>query len=154
MADDQHKLNAAEQKYKEAQTALARASEALQGTEALLFGLKVDNFYKDFESELAVRRSEISKNAASAEESYSQRDVNKQIERFKRVEANIKESGETDELNTYISDLRKQGALSESDYEKAMREIRILQTLKGNAFMRKLDESLEWIKGKVKIFGN
>lgn len=69
LADDQHKLNAAEQRYKEAQTSLARASEALQGTEALLFGLKCDTFYKDFESELAVRRSEITRNQAQASES-------------------------------------------------------------------------------------
>lgn len=135
-----------------AQESLAKATEKLTGEQAIQAQFITSHQKQSFDSMMKLQKSQTASNYASANQANTQADVNKQIERFKRVEANIKESGEVDEINTYLADLKKQGALSEKDYEEALRQIRILNNLKGNNFLRKLDESLEWIKGKAKIF--
>lgn len=155
LADDQHTLNVAEKRYKESLVSLNRAAESLQGTQAMLFGLKVENFDKDFQSELAVRRSEVVRNKAQAYESNaSARFANSQA--FERELSNeISKATQPYDIdnaiyNADVLQFMQQSSSKEELFQQLARQIKLSKAYRDTNNKVRLDATIENVR---KILG-
>ena len=98
-----------------------------------------------------------SANVAAARASNTQADVNEEEKRLRRALADIEESGSTFKLESLIRQYQRNNAISDADKKEAEIKLSRLKDLENNRdsqLFREVDSFLEWIKGKVSIFGS
>lgn len=130
----------------ESQERFNNALSKYHGSNTDLINLEVANFDKKL-------RAYINLSNAQAKQALSTADVNKEKTRFDKFTNDMRDNFKINEYDSYIKELNAKGILSDADSYEAMRKISLLSNLRGNEFIKRLDESLEWIKGKISIFG-
>lgn len=103
--------------------------------------------------EIKTEKSKQSANYASANQSNTQADVNRQLRRLNAALADVEEGVKTDKIQNLINEYRAKSAMSDLDYQEANRRIEAMQHMRDNELGREVDNFLEWLKGKVSIFG-
>ena len=103
--------------------------------------------------EIKTEKSKQSANYASANQSNTQADVNRHLRRLNSALADVEESSKTDKIHNLINEYRAKSAMSDLDYQEANRRIEAMQHMRDNELGREVDNFLEWLKGKVSIFG-
>lgn len=103
--------------------------------------------------EIKTEQSKQSANYASANASNTQADVNRQLRRLNSALADVEEGAKTDKIQNLINEYRAKSAMSDLDYQEANRRIEAMQHMRDNELGREVDNFLEWLKGKVSIFG-
>ena len=146
---DEEKLNKAVERL------LLHAKKNL--TNAEYERLQAELRWIEVEKKQAIKESksrEVS-NYASAEESRTQSDINREDRRIKSALADIEENAKDDKIRSLIKKYRSDGHISDADAKEAeLRLSRIMQISdkRSGDFFRELDGFTEWLKSKAKIF--
>ena len=117
--------------------------------------LEIKWYGKIRQQEINESKSRENANNASAEESRTQADVNRQEKRIKEVVAEVKESGKTQEIDTLIRELQARGDIADADANDAilrLNRINQIQDKRSGYWFKEVDGFTEWLKSKVKIF--
>lgn len=153
-------LNEQELTKKQWETAKEKALSKVASNQRDILQKELDN--KDIElklsneqkrQEIKTEKSKQSANYASANASNTQADVNRQLRRLNSALADVEESAKTDKIQNLINEYRAKSAMSDLDYQEANRRIEAMQHMRDNELGREVDNFLEWLKGKVSIFG-
>lgn len=143
--------------------ALNKAKEAFTQSSKDLADIDVSKARIQLKHEEEMIMSEIERKKSESSLNYSQRDVNKQLERIDRVAADIKENNKIDEMEALLSEYRAKGQLSDTDYFMAKRKLDNFRIMTGQVHrdeghsnsadvIRGIDAFTDWLKEKVSIF--
>lgn len=120
---------------------------SMHGAQYDLLRLDLATYFKRLNSQLALQSAQTSSASASANLSTAQASAQKFIN-------DMRSHFSAQEYETYVTQLMKDGMLSEADHAEAMRRLRIIEKTHGSALSSALDDALEWLKAKISIFGH
>lgn len=146
---NEEKLNKAEERL----LTIAKRNFSQKDFERL--ELEIKWYDKQREQDIKESKSRESSNYASAEESHTQADVNRQDRRIKSALADIEEGGKDEKLRSLIKKYQADGQMSDADAKEAnLRLSRIMQISdkRSGTFFKEIDGFTEWLKSKIKIF--
>ena len=107
------------------------------------------------EEKAKTEKSAQSANYASANASNTQADVNRQVRRLQSALADIEEGGKTEKIKSLIAEYQKNQSISDADAKEAevkLSRLESIQDKRSSTFFREVDNYLEWLKDKVRIF--
>ena len=107
------------------------------------------------EEKAKTEKSAQSANYASANASNTQADVNRQVRRLQSALADIEEGGKTEKIKSLIAEYKKNQSISDADAKEAevkLSRLESIQDKRSSSFFREVDNYLEWLKDKVRIF--
>lgn len=136
-----------EQRLKRATTAMNEALQQLHEQDKERLGLTIRYLPRLLESEILSNRGAAAAGFGSAEVSHEKA-------RFDQFTNDMRDKYSYDEYSRYLSELVSKKMLSDADAAEAKRKLNVLGTVSGNEWIRKFDEATEWVKSKLKIFGN
>lgn len=165
LANDTHDINEQQKAINEwkkvSEQALAQANEKQRD----ILQLVLENKPKEIglanklqEEKIKSEQAGQVASYASAEESRTSADVNRENRRIQAALADIEEAGKADKIRSLVAEYYKNKAISEADKKEALLRIDRLESLaakRGNNFVfREVDDFLEWMKNKVSIFSS
>ena len=130
----------------ESQKNLNDALANYHGKNAELLCLDIFNYNAKLNAYLNLSKAQTKEAASSAS-------LKDEQARFAKFDNDLRSKYSADVANSYIKELTSKGLISSADGKEALRKLSILEHLSGDSYIRKLDEALEWIKGKISIFG-
>ena len=116
---------------------------------------ELDNTDKRLKLENRVLSTQGTANLASANASNTQADVNRQTRRLQSALADIEESGKSEKIKALLAEYKKNQAISDADAKEAevkLSRLESIQDKRSTYFFREVDNYLEWLKDKVRIF--
>ena len=116
---------------------------------------ELDNTDKRLNLENRVLSTQGTANLASANASNTQADVNRQTRRLQSALADIEESGKSEKIKALLAEYKKNQAISDADAKEAEVKLSRLESIedkRSSYFFREVDNYLEWLKDKVRIF--
>lgn len=131
----------------ESQDLLNKALSNYHGKNSELLGLEIGAFNRKLDAYIKLSGAQTSEAYAGARLKSAQSD-------FEEFSNSMRSHFKEDVFDTYITKLQNERLISNADAYEARRKIRVLGSIEnGTDFLRKLDGALEWIKGKISIFG-
>lgn len=118
-----------EQKLKRATAAMNNSIQALNDEEKRKLGITISYLPRLLESEILSNRGSAAAGFGKAEESRANASVLKEEKRIRTVAANIREKGETKELQSVLDELNAKQAVSQEQYHQASLSIKKLKAI-------------------------
>lgn len=118
-----------EQKLKRATAEMNRSIQALNDKEKEKLGITIQYLPRLLESEILFNRGSAAAGFGKAVESRANAEVLKQEKRIRTVAANIREKGETKELQSVLDELNAKQAVSQEQYQQACLSLKKLKAI-------------------------